>query len=128
VLDYIWAGLPSVVSDGDAVGELVEREGLGRAVAPGDDEAFAAACAELLERPEPATARAEALAPALRWGRAAAPLVDYCAAAERPRRRVRRDVLGLTTWGQYPYMARDLGPAEAARRAGRLLGRALRRR
>ena len=35
VLDHLWAGLPSVVSSGDAIGELVERRGLGRAVAPG---------------------------------------------------------------------------------------------
>jgi glycosyltransferase involved in cell wall biosynthesis len=124
VLDHIWAGLPSVVSGGDAVGELVEREGLGRAVAPGDDEAFAAACAELLERRDETAARVRDLAPSMRWERTAAPLAEYCANVRgRRRRRVRRDVLELATWSQYPYIAGDLGPAEAARRAARLLTR-----
>ena len=49
ILDYLWAGLPVVTSAGDALGDLVEREGLGRAVPPGDAEAFAAACSELLD-------------------------------------------------------------------------------
>lgn len=129
VLDHIWAGLPSVVSGGDAVGDLVEREGLGRAVAPGDDEAFAAACAELLGRRDETAARVREFAPSMRWERVAAPLVQYCSEAhERPRRRVRRDVLELTTWGQYPYVAGDVGPVEAARRAARVLTRAVRRR
>ena len=48
-LDYLWAGLPVVCTGGDAVGEMVERRGLGRVVAPGDHAGFAAACAELLE-------------------------------------------------------------------------------
>ena len=49
ILDYLWAGLPVVVTRGDALGELVERERLGRAVAePGDVDGFAAACARLL--------------------------------------------------------------------------------
>src|SRR5204862_458433 len=52
VLDYLWAGLPVVTSSGDSIAELVEREGLGRTVAPGDAEAFACACAELLDDPE----------------------------------------------------------------------------
>ena len=30
VLDHFWAGLPSVVSSGDAIGELVDRRGLGQ--------------------------------------------------------------------------------------------------
>ena len=42
VLDHFWAG-PALggLTAGDAIGELVERRGLGRAVAPEDDEGFA---------------------------------------------------------------------------------------
>jgi glycosyltransferase involved in cell wall biosynthesis len=128
VLDYVWAGLPAVVTGGDSIGELVQREGLGRAVAPGDDEAFAAACAELLDDPG-ARERVRAVAPSMRWSRAAAPLVDYCAnVRERPAPRKRRDVLTFATWAQYPLIAGDLGPGEAAKRAGELISRALRHR
>ena len=49
VLDHFWAGLPSVVSEGDAIGDLVDRRGLGRAVAPEDAEGFALACASMLD-------------------------------------------------------------------------------
>ena len=48
IVDYLWAGLPVVATRGDALGDWVANGGLGRAVAPGDAEAFAAACAELL--------------------------------------------------------------------------------
>src|SRR5262245_10371483 len=47
-LDHLWAGLPSIVSAGDAAAELVERHGLGRVVAPGDVEGTAAALLALL--------------------------------------------------------------------------------
>ena len=49
LLDYLWAGLPIVSTRGDALGDLVERRGLGAAPPPGDPDAFAAACARLLD-------------------------------------------------------------------------------
>ncbi len=75
VLDHVWAGLPSVVTGGDAIGELVRRRGLGQAVAAGDDEAFAAACACADRRPG-----------ALRRGRRAGPASwrPRCAGARWP--------------------------------------------
>ena len=36
ILDYLWAGLPMVVTEGDSMAELVEREGLG-IVVPAED-------------------------------------------------------------------------------------------
>ena len=36
MLDYLWAGLPIVCTEGDEFAGIVEREGLGRVVAPGD--------------------------------------------------------------------------------------------
>ena len=89
VLDHVWAGLPSVVSSGDAIGELVRRRGLGEAVAPGDDEAFAAACAALLDdraHYDEVAGRVGELAPSLRWSAVAEPLVRFCVEhADRPR-------------------------------------------
>jgi glycosyltransferase involved in cell wall biosynthesis len=49
LLDYFWAGLPTVTTGGDVLGELVAEQRLGRTVAPLDPAAFAAASAELLD-------------------------------------------------------------------------------
>jgi hypothetical protein len=136
VLDHFWAGLPSVVSSGDSIGELVERRGLGRAVAPGDDEAFSAALAELLDDPaayEAAAARVREIAPSLRWSECARPLVRFCLEHERiPPRRVPRGALLRATYGQYPDVLAALrehgGPGEAARALPRHIARLLRHR
>ncbi len=69
VLDHLWAGLPSVVSSGDAIGELVERRGLGRAVAPDDADGFASACAALLDDPRRTPPRSSG---STRWRRRSA--------------------------------------------------------
>jgi len=130
LLDALWAGLPIVTTRGDALAELIEREGLGATVAPGDAAGYAEACARLLG-PDGAGARvrvAEA-APALRWSVLAAPLVAWCTSTP-PRRRVRRDVVRRAALTQYRWaLAETLGedgPAAAARRVGRRLRRAVR--
>jgi glycosyltransferase involved in cell wall biosynthesis len=136
VLDHFWAGLPSVVSGGDAIGDLVELRGLGRAVAPGDDEAFAAACGQLLDdRGAHAAAvdRVHEIAASLRWSEVARPLVQFCVEQRsRPPRRPPRLALARATYGQYPDIladARDRGGlAEAARRVPRHLARVFRHR
>ena len=73
MLDYLWAGLPVVATRGDALGDLVEREGLGRTVRPGDVDGFAAACRELLDDAgapgAPPASGSPTLRPALRWER-----------------------------------------------------------
>jgi len=136
VLDHLWAGLPSVVSRGDAVGDSVEREGLGHAVAPGDDAGFAAACAGLLDDDVAHAAvseRALDAARSLRWSEVARPLVEFCLSHhELPRSQPSRALLGRATLGQYPdvlrAVRRDRGLGEMARRVPRHLGRALRHR
>ena len=136
VLDHFWAGLPSVVSSGDSIGDLVERRGLGSAVAPGDDEAFATALAGLLddgERHAAATRRVRELAPSLQWSECARPLVRFCLQPDRhPRRRPPRGALARATFGQYPDVLASLrehgGLGEAARALPRHLARALRHR
>jgi glycosyltransferase involved in cell wall biosynthesis len=108
ILDYFWAGLPVVATRGDVLSDLIERERVGLAVAPGDDREFAAACEALLDDADARdAARAAALrvAEAHRWRRVAAPLVDYCVhfdrwpRARRPRRLIARSVASL-----YPGM------------------------
>jgi glycosyltransferase involved in cell wall biosynthesis len=136
VLDHFWAGLPSVVSSGDAIGDLVDRRGLGRAVAPGDDEDFALACAQLLDDAEAhaaATRRVRELAPSLRWSEVARPLVEFCRnAPSRPARQPARSALARATYGQYPDILSDLrdrgGLGEVARRVPHHVARLLRHR
>jgi glycosyltransferase involved in cell wall biosynthesis len=136
VLDYFWAGLPSVVSSGDAIGELVERRGLGRAVAPGDAEGFAAACAALVDDPQAYAAAVQGVhdvAQAFRWSEAARPLVEFCVGhSERPPRRPPAAVLARATFGQYPGILADVhrrgGFADVLRRVSRNATRPLRHR
>ena len=47
-LDYLWAALPVVTTEGDWFAELVAREGLGLTVPPEDPDALAGALNRLL--------------------------------------------------------------------------------
>lgn len=79
LLDYFWAGLPTVTSRGDVLAELVEREHLGRTVAPEDAEGFAAAVLTLLDdETEYRAIRAnlEAIRPRLAWNSLVEPLAE----------------------------------------------------
>jgi glycosyltransferase involved in cell wall biosynthesis len=83
-LDHLWAGLPSVISVGDAAAELVERHCLGHVVAVGDAPAVAAALLALLNDANERRAcseRARELGATMTWERALAPLAQFC---ERP--------------------------------------------
>jgi glycosyltransferase involved in cell wall biosynthesis len=81
VLDYMWAGLPMLVTSGDSAGDLVERESLGVTAAPEsvaevvaglrrllDDRRFYTGCARAVEQ----------TSHRFRWSIAARPLVEYC--------------------------------------------------
>jgi glycosyltransferase involved in cell wall biosynthesis len=77
VLDYLWAGLPVVTTEGDVLSDLVRNEGLGRVVPPGDRVALADAVVELLRSPVARSAmshRARGVAGRFRWSQAVAPL------------------------------------------------------
>lgn len=86
LLDYLWAGLPMVVSEGDALADLVRERDLGLVVPPGDACALADALLSLLLEDDPRGSRRaqfEAVAASLTWERCAAPLVAFC---QQPRR------------------------------------------
>lgn len=90
VLDYLTAGLPCVLSAGDALAEEGAREGWARVVPPGDVEAAVAACRTLApDGPERTAALAAAArgSQARRWSRVVAPLARYLddPPARRPR-------------------------------------------
>ena len=82
ILDYLWAGLPMVLTGGDTLSDDIGRAGIGVAVPPGDEEAIASALDRLLEAP-PERADVRRFGERYAWDRVAAPLVRW-AAEPRP--------------------------------------------
>ncbi len=79
VLDYIWAGLPVVCTGGDAVGEVVAANGLGRVVDYRDVDGLVGALLSVLDEPRESYAdRFAAVAKDLTWDRVLQPLLKYC--------------------------------------------------
>ncbi len=85
ILDYLWAGLPIVATEGDSFAELIDARGLGRTVPPEDVDALAAALADMLEPGPAAEAKAAVgvVASDYTWPVVLAPLVEFC---RNPRR------------------------------------------
>ena len=103
MLDYMWASLPIVCTDGDSLAQLVRERGMGTVVPPDDVHALADALVELLtdeDRAREARAAVATVAPEYVWSLALDPLIQFC---RRPQR------------------AADLGgPAPLVRQAGAL--------
>lgn len=81
ILDYIWAGLPVVATEGDSLADLIATEGLGRTVAPADVEGLRDALLEVLgDEQVGQSCRANALrvAPRLVWHEVLEPLLAFC--------------------------------------------------
>jgi len=77
MLDYVWAGLPVVCSEGDSWADLLTGSGAGFAVPPGDLEALTGMLTHLVasrDLLEHATAASRSLAAASTWDRAVEPL------------------------------------------------------
>ena len=82
VLDYLWAGLPTVLTGGDTLSEEIAAAGVGAAVPPGDPEAIASAVDRLLASP-PARSAVSAFGARYQWDRVAGPLLDFCRAPRK---------------------------------------------
>lgn len=81
MLDYLWAGLPIVCSEGDEFAMLVAGYGLGRVVPTQDIRALSSALNELLTSAGAIASARDAvsdLAPSFRWRTVLDPLVRYC--------------------------------------------------
>jgi hypothetical protein len=103
VLDYIWAGLPVVATEGDAISELIAAYDLGALVAGGDADGVAAALLRLLDLPRAAFGVGQARArAALTWERAVEPLARFCRA---PHRAADKEALGNGVGNPF-YMGR----------------------
>lgn len=81
ILDYLWAGLPIVTTDGDSFGALVAEEDLGAAVPEKDVDALAAALESVLYDPvrrEAAASNVARVRESFRWSRTLSGLVEFC--------------------------------------------------
>lgn len=81
LLDYLWAGLPMIVTRGDTISEWVARENLGHVVAPEDVDGVRQMLLTLLDAPDfraRAAPRFEQIRAQLRWSRVSAPLLAFC--------------------------------------------------
>jgi len=81
ILDYLWAGLPIVATEGDSLSRMVTMEGLGITVPPENVDALAEAIVRLRNDRElyaQCKANVEALAPTMTWEHALAPIVEFC--------------------------------------------------
>jgi len=79
VLDYIRAGLPMVVTRGDATSDLVRDHGLGSVVDFGDQAGVAEAILALLAQPRSAWRdRFSPVQALFTWERVAQPLIEFC--------------------------------------------------
>lgn len=86
ILDYLWAGLPIVATEGDTFAGLIAEHRLGRVVPEQDVEALRSALADLLyDAAAAAAARSAVTAFAGRfaWRETLAPLVEFCRAPRR---------------------------------------------
>lgn len=91
VLDYFWAQLPILVTEGDVTSEWVRDLGLGRVVPPFEAAAVSAALIDMLAQPKAAWAPAFASLPArFNWNKVIEPLRRYClSGAPAPDRHLR---------------------------------------
>jgi glycosyltransferase involved in cell wall biosynthesis len=77
VLDYLWAGLPTLLTAGDALAEVIDTAGAGVVVPPGDPEAIASGIRKLLRDP-PNRETVTELGARYHWDRVVEPLVTWC--------------------------------------------------
>jgi len=86
ILDYLWASLPVVATEGDTFASLIRDRGLGRTVPAEDVDALVDALEELLydeDARRTAQENVRASAQEFRWSRTLRPLVEFCRAPRR---------------------------------------------
>jgi GT2 family glycosyltransferase len=88
VLDYLWARLPVVITEGDTTAEWISSRQLGTVVPEGDSEAVAKALLDILSVPKETFApRFPPLLETLTWAQTVEPLKAYCLTPRRTSRR-----------------------------------------
>jgi GT2 family glycosyltransferase/glycosyltransferase involved in cell wall biosynthesis len=97
ILDYLWASLPIVATEGDTFAALIAEDGLGRVVPPQDVDALVVALEEMLYDEAAAAAAREhvvGVAERFRWSVVLRPVVEF---ARSPRRAADLSVAGERT-------------------------------
>lgn len=140
ILDYLWAELPIVVTEGDYFAELVAKEGLGIVVPAGDSGALAAALERVLydaEFAQSARANIARVRERFVWEQALAPLVAFVAdpgaagdrrsgrprSPSRPRQQRRRPIRLVRDAGRVMHYLRNGGISVVADKVRRRLSR-----
>jgi GT2 family glycosyltransferase/glycosyltransferase involved in cell wall biosynthesis len=86
ILDYIWASLPVVCTQGDALAAVVEQHELGQTVAPGDVEGLADVLVTMLTDDrlrDTYRANLAGVVPEYQWPTVLEPLLAYCRSPRR---------------------------------------------
>lgn len=136
-LDYLWAGLPIITSEGDLFADLVVQKELGIVVPSTDPEKLAAAIAALAADPARVVryaANARAVAETLSWEHTLEPLVAFAGRASRspvppalpwstPTSPGRANPFGALSRALAAGGPREVARRIAARRRRRALGR-----
>lgn len=81
ILDYLWASLPIVSTDGDTFATIIRENGLGRVVPPKDVSALESALEDLLYTPgehDRARQNVTRYAQQLKWTDMLRPLIAFC--------------------------------------------------
>lgn len=113
ILDYIWAGLPMIVTSGDSLSEWVSRYGLGEVVPPNDEGIVAGALLRLLEVQDLRGAYQERFDRVRRqftWERVCEPLVRFCREPSSPKAQpgpIKSDSLGALS-GSMPELEAEV--------------------
>jgi glycosyltransferase involved in cell wall biosynthesis len=90
VLDYLWASLPMVLTEGDVLASELASAGVARVVPPGDVSALADVLVTTLLEGRPDEALFEEVRERFCWPKVAEPLVRFC---DSPRRAPDRGLL-----------------------------------
>jgi glycosyltransferase involved in cell wall biosynthesis len=101
ILDYFWARLPVLVTEGDMTSEWVKAFGLGKVVREADSAGIARALIELLDDPKAAYEDAYAnLSTKFSWPVVVQPLLEYCKGGDYAPDRHDRTVTRKTRTGK----------------------------
>lgn len=129
VLDYFWARLPVLITDGDITSEWVRRHGLGVVVPEFDVDAVARGLIAILEKQKESWAPAfDPLHRQFTWTKAVEPLRRYCLEGQYAPDRLERNIDAVHAGGaplgrlaRARFILRTEGPRVLLHRAWRYL-------
>jgi len=100
ILDYLWAGLPMVVTEGDSFAELIAKEHLGVVVKSGDVDDLVSGLERILFDDEfiaEARQNIDRVRGRFAWAKTLEPVIDFVAAPQHAQDLVDRGVISLTS-------------------------------